>query len=188
MYPYIRVFLAAARARRMKRIGPGEVHTVETRCWPWDIDPFMELNNGRSLTLMDIGRISMFRRLELFHHLKARGMWITMAGSRVQYRRRVLPFAKMEIRSRLIGRDAKFFYVEHLTFTKGAPAHHALYRVAAVGPQGLVPTDAAVEGLGDPRFDGPLPDWVAGWAQAEGAIPWPPEFATAGTERPARAA
>jgi acyl-CoA thioesterase FadM len=176
MYPYIRVYMAAARARRQGPLAPGEVHTVTTRCWPWDIDPFMELNNGRSLTLMDIGRISMFGRLGLRELLRERGMRLTMAGSRVQYRRRVMPFAKMEIRSRLMGRDARFLYVEHVTWTKGAPAHHALYRVVIVGDRGIVPTEEALRGLDHPGWHAELPDYIAGWAAAEYAIPWPPEI------------
>ncbi len=176
MYPFIRVFLAASRAMRQPPLAPGETHAIRTRCWPWDIDPFMELNNGRSLTLMDIGRISMFARLRLRAHLAERGLRLTMAGSRVQYRARVLPFAGMEIRSRVIGSDARFLYVEHLTLTRGKPAHHALYRVAIVGPDGIVPTEVGLAGLDHPGWRASPPDWALGWAAAENAIPWPPSL------------
>ncbi|TYO85393.1 acyl-CoA thioesterase [Oceanicella actignis] len=177
MYPFFRVFMAVARARRQGPLRPGQVHSVRTRCWPWDIDPFMELNNGRSLTLMDIGRISMFARLGLRRLLAERGLRLTMAGARVQYRARVLPFAPIEIRSRVLGLDARFILVEHLTLTRGRPAHHALYRVAVVGPQGLVPAPAALADHSDEAWRAPAPDWAVGWSAAENAIPWPPELA-----------
>ncbi len=176
MYPFARVFLATSKAMRQPELAPGETHVVRTRCWPWDIDPFMELNNGRSLTLMDIGRISMFQRLRLRDKLAKRGLRMTMAGSRVQYRARVLPFAKMEIRTRLIGRDHRFLYVEHLTLTGGKPAHHALYRVAIVGPDGIEPTEIGLEGFDHPGWKAQAPDWAMGWAAAENAIPWPPSI------------
>lgn len=174
MYPFVRVLAAMHRAGRQPRLDPGEVHIVRTRCWPWDIDPFGELNNGRSLTLMDIGRTSLLRRSGLIERLHARGRRITMAGSVVQYRRRVPPFADMEIRSRMLGTDARFFYIEHVTWTKGAPAHHAVYRAVAVGPEGIVPTAEALDGDDRPGWRAPLPDWVAAWSEAERLRPWPP--------------
>ena len=171
MYPFVRVLHAMWRAGRQPRLAPGEIHVARTRCWPWDIDPFGELNNGRSLTLMDIGRTALFRRLGLVEALTARGLRITMAGSVVQYRRRVMPFAGMEIRSRLIGTDARFFYVEQVTWTRGEPAHHAVYRACAVGPGGIAPTAQALEGETHPGWRAPLPDWIAAWAAAEKARP-----------------
>ena len=176
MYPYIRVGAAVFRATRALRIAPDETVIERTRCWPWDIDPFAELNNGRSLTLMDIGRLSLLTRIGLVALARAQGLRLTMAGSRVQYRARVRPFAPMEIRSRLLGRDARFFYIEHLTLTRGVPAHHALYRAVVVGPTGLAPTDAAVAGQAHPGWHARPPDWVMRWAEAENAIPWPPDI------------
>ena len=96
MYPYLRVIGAVLSARRMPPLEPGDVHVIRTRCWPWDIDPFGELNNGRSLTLMDIGRISTLTRSNLLPAAKKMGWFATMAGSCVQYRKRVLPFADIE--------------------------------------------------------------------------------------------
>ena len=45
-----------------------------------------------------------------------------MAGAVVQYRARVRPFARIEIRSRVVGRDAKFLYLEQHLLAGGKPA------------------------------------------------------------------
>lgn len=183
MYPLIRVAREMFRARRMPDLQPGEVHVVHTRCWPWDIDPFMELNNGRTMTLMDIGRLPLAVRTGLIGVLRRKGWRLTMAGAVVQYRARVTPFAKMEIRSRLAGRDARFVYIEQLTMAGGRPAHHAMYRGAIVGPDGIVPTDEVDEALPGPSWNPPLPEWARIWAEAERARQWPPAL----SEDPPRA-
>jgi len=175
MYPLIRVGLAMRRARRAPRLAPGEVHVERTRCWPWDVDPFMELNNGRTMTLMDMGRIPVFIRSGLLDVLEREGWRLTMAGASIVYRRRVPTFAPLEIRTRPMGRDARFLYVEHLTSAKGEPAHHAVYR-AAVVERGIVPTDRVIAAAGETVWDAALPDWAADWAAAESKRPWPPEF------------
>jgi acyl-CoA thioesterase FadM len=176
MYPLIRVALAMRAARKMPPLAPGEVHTIRTRCWPWDIDPFMELNNGRTMTLMDIGRLPLALRTGLLSMLKREGWRMTMAGASVQYRRRVPPFAPMEIRSRAVGRDDKFIYIEHVTLTRGVPAHNAIYRAAVVDKDGIVHTDRVAVSLGRTDWAPSLPDWVAAWSEAEKLRPWPPEM------------
>ena len=50
MYPWFRMAKELWKFRKT-RLGPFETHVSTHRCWPWDIDPFMELNNGRTLTL-----------------------------------------------------------------------------------------------------------------------------------------
>lgn len=173
MYPLIRVGRAMARARRAAPLAPGEAHVERTRCWPWDIDPFMELNNGRTMTLMDMGRLPLFIRSGLMEVLRREGWRLTMAGAAVQYRKRVPLWAAMEIRSRPLGRDARFLYLEQLTLAGGGPAHHAIYRAAVVG-EGIVPTDRVVAAAPGTVWDAPLPGWAAAWAEAEARRPWPP--------------
>ncbi|MEM6440342.1 MAG: acyl-CoA thioesterase [Pseudomonadota bacterium] len=177
MYPFIRVAREVLRARRMPRLQPGEVHVVRTRCWPWDIDPFMELNNGRTMTLMDIGRLPLAVRIGLIGVLREKGWRLTMAGAVVQYRKRVRPFAKMEIRSRMAARDERFVYMEQLTMTEGLPAHHAMYRGVVVGPDGIVPTDEVQAALPIPDWNPPMPKWARQWAEAEKSRQWPPALA-----------
>ena len=43
--------------RSKQSISVGEIHESYHICWPWDLDFWFELNNGRALTLYDLGRI-----------------------------------------------------------------------------------------------------------------------------------
>ena len=64
-------------------------HVSYHRCWPWDIDLWMELNNGRTLTFYDLGRIPLARRTGLVELLRKQRWGLTMAGASVRYRARI---------------------------------------------------------------------------------------------------
>ena len=88
MYPWIRFAREMIRARRLGPLAPGEVHRTTLICWPWDIDVQMEMNNGRILTLFDVGRVPMFWRTGAVSRMQKLGWYGTIAGSAIRYRRR----------------------------------------------------------------------------------------------------
>ena len=187
MYPFLRLGLELALARRAGPLPLEGVHVSRHRCWPWDLDPWRELNNGRTLTLYDLGRVPLVLRIGLVPALRARGWGITVAGSSVRYRRRVRAFQRVEMRSRLVGRDPRFLYVHQAMFREGEALSGALFRAAVTGPDGIVATDRVAEALGRGDWDGALPEWVAAWSAAEAARPWPPEIRACRPPPPAAA-
>lgn len=58
MYPIIRMLHQILKYRG-KPLTLGETHVSTHYCLPIDLDVWMELNNGRTLTLYDLGRIPM---------------------------------------------------------------------------------------------------------------------------------
>lgn len=176
MYPFIRMGWQIFKHRNDTPLAPGGVHASTHVCWPWDLDMWMELNNGRTLTLYDLGRIPLARRIGLISALKRRGWGLTMAGASVRYRRRVRMFDRVEMHSRAVGRDARFIYLQQ-TMWKGSEAvSSVLYRSAVTNKSGIVPTDELAAELGLPDWNPTLPDWVQHWIAAENARTWPPEF------------
>ena len=135
----------------------------------------MELNNGRTLTLYDLGRLVMFQRLGLVEGMRARGWVGTVAGASVRYRRRVQMFQRVEMRSRVIGWDAKFLYVEQGMFRAedGDCTSHILLRTAVTDRKRMIPAAEAAEALGFGETPA-LPDWVSRWSDADDHRPWPP--------------
>ena len=161
---------------RHKPLGLFDTHVAELVCWPWDLDPWMELNNGRTLTLYDLGRLPLSLRLGIVPALKANGWGMTAAGTHVRYRRRVRAFQRVTLHSRLIGWDARFLYIEQAMWRGGEALNHILVRQAATeGARGILPPERLLAAMGHPGLASPpLPDWVAAWAAAEALRPWPP--------------
>jgi len=50
MYPVFRIFYQSLLARKQPAIGFWDTHVSHHTCLPWDIDLWMELNNGLALT------------------------------------------------------------------------------------------------------------------------------------------
>jgi acyl-CoA thioesterase FadM len=177
MYPFARLGFEFAIHRRSPPLPLDGVHVSHHTCWPWDLDPWRELNNGRTLTLYDLGRMPLVMRSGLGAALRRNRWGITVAGASIRYRRRVRAFERFEMRSAILGRDARFFYMQQAMFRGGEALSGLLVRAAVIRPGGIVPTAEVVAALDGPTHpSAPLPAWVAAWSRAEAERPWPPEI------------
>ena len=174
MYPAIRLAYQIWEHRSSPKLGLTETHVSHHRIWPWDIDPWMELNNGRTLTVYDLGRIVLFNRIGLREANRKEGLGLTIAGSSVRYRKRVLMWDMVEMRSRISGWDDRFLYIEQSMWRDGECTSHGLFRTAVLKNRKMHPPSEAAKLFGAGPEGPPLPDWIKAWAEAEGLRPWPP--------------
>ncbi len=175
MYPVIRMFWQLLRHRNAQPLPPTGTHVSWHYCLPWDIDLWMELNNGRTLTLYDLGRIPLAQRLGLVRQMRQNRWGLTMAGASVRYRRRIRPFEKVEMRSRVICWDERFVYLEQSMWkADGECANHILYRAAVTDARGIIPPSEMLSRLGAITDPPAMPGWVAAWIAADAKRPWPP--------------
>ena len=175
MYPVLRLFWQLYRHRKSPALPVTGLHVSQHYCLPWDIDLWMELNNGRTLTLYDLGRIPLAGRAGLIKVLRRKRWGLTMAGASVRYRRRIRMFDRVEMHSRLAWWDDKFVYVEQSMWrADGECANHILYRSAVTGKGGIVPPETVMAELGSDTPCPPQPDWVRAWIEADAVRPWPP--------------
>ena len=176
MYPIGRLLWEFWEHRNAAPLPREGIHISHHRVWPWDIDLFMELNNGRVLTLYDLGRLPLAGRVGLVKVLRENSWGLTMAGASVRYRSRVRAFQKVEIRSRAIAYDDRFIYLEQSMWRGATCCSHILYRSAVTDKSGIVPPERVMEALGAPLESPPMPGWVEAWIEAEAKRPWPPEM------------
>lgn len=174
MYPFLRLAKETVKARRAPPLGQFDTHVGRHLCWPWDLDVFLEMNNGRVLTLFDLGRFVLARRSGFFDVMRREGWGLTVAGSSVRYRRRVRVFDRLEMRTRFVGWDARFLYLEQSMWRRRDCTAHLLVRVALTDANGLVPAARFAPAFDLPADPPPLPGWVAAWTEAEARRPWPP--------------
>lgn len=174
MYPLIRFAKEMIKFRNAPRLEPLEAHVSTHICWPWDLDPWIELNNGRTLTLYDLGRLPMAQRAGLIGVLREQGWGITVAGNSTRYRRRIRMFDRFTMVSRVIGWDSRFVYMEQSMWKRGECCNHMLLRSAITSAQGIVPPGQVMEAMGRAPESPALPGWVAAWIEADAERPWPP--------------
>jgi acyl-CoA thioesterase FadM len=176
MFPFIRLFKDVYFARRQPRLKTlTDMHVSHHICWPQDLDLFLELNNGRALTLYDLGRIAMAQRVGLVDALRRERWGLTMAGSHVRFRRRIRGFERFEVRSRAVCWDDKFVYIEQSMWKRdGECASHVLYRAAVTDKGGIVAPPRILAALGQEASSPEMPEWIENWTRAEATRPWPP--------------
>ncbi len=176
MYPFGRLIKDLFLARNAPALPILGTHVSYHRCWPQDIDSFMEMNNGRILTILDLGRTVLAKRTGLMTILRTNRWGLTMAGTSVRYRKRIRPFVRFKMVSRAIGWDARFFYIDQTIWINGECAVQALYRSAVTDKNGIVASTRVLDQINTTAPSPDLPTWVTNWIDADATRPWPPEM------------
>jgi len=174
MYPFIRMAKEFYVHRKAADLPVTGTHVSHHICWPLDIDMWLEMNNGRAFPLYDLGRLVLAKRTGLIALMKREKWVLTVAGSTIRYRKRVRAFHKITMKSRCVGWDDKFFYIEQSMWRRGECTSHVMIRMAATDRNGLVRTDRVIAAFGPTGPQPELPEWVQSWIKAEAQRPWPP--------------
>ncbi len=174
MYPFFRMAKELWKFRNAPQLPLLGTHVSTHRCWPWDLDPWVELNNGRTLTIYDLGRIPLGIRTGLKAVLQSNRWGLTVAGNTVRYRRRIRAFDVVTMHSRCVGWDHRFLYLEQSMWKGDDCTSHMILRSAITSADGIIAPERVLAALGQPTESPPLPAFVQAWITAEATRPWPP--------------
>ena len=173
MFPFLRLSLAIQKAKRAPTLKINETCIVPMRVGLTDCDMFLEMNNGRHLTLFDIGRFVFAVRTGLWAEVKRNGWGFVVAGSSVRYRKRLKPFQRYEQHTRVLGHDEKWFYFEQTHQIGEVWYSSALIRAAVVAKGKIIPTQTILNQMNQADWQPALPEWVTAWVAADALRPWP---------------
>jgi acyl-CoA thioesterase FadM len=174
MYPLLRLVAVTLSERRKPPMDLFATHELALRCLPWDLDGYGEMNNGRILTLYDLGRFALGIRVGLADVLRRQAWGLVVAGASVRYRARITGMQRVVLRTRVLGWDARFLYLEQGMWRGETCCNHALLRAGVTRKGRLVPVADVAQAMGHAEPSPALPNWVAAWAEADGHRPWPP--------------
>ena len=174
MYPIIRFITTCIKALLADTIGVDDVSETSFRIRPWDIDMFYEVNNGRILTLYDLGRFDFSIRVGLARSVKNHRWGMVVAGSTVCYRRRIRMFEKVTIYTQVAGHDERWIYIVQSMWVKQQPVSSILSRTGITSHGKVIPTSIVSDALGIERPDSELHPWAKDWIRSEESRPWPP--------------
>lgn len=168
MYVWFRLARVVTKALFGSRIDPLTAVETPLTIAPGDLDPFGHLNNGRYLTLCDLGRYDLIIRSGIWPILKKRGLKPVVASIHVRFRRSLQPFDRVTLRTELVFWDQKWFYFEH-TFIKEASVYARLVLKGAIrSAGGTVSMAELVEALGEGHRPVPEPPgWVLAMREFE---------------------
>jgi acyl-CoA thioesterase FadM len=160
----LRVLLAGLFGRRLDPLADS---AIMLRVWPTDLDVNLHMNNGRYLTVMDLGRFDLIIRSGLGRVALAERWTPLLGGVIVKYRRPLAPFVRFRLVTRIAGWDEKWIYLEQ-RFEVGDEVHAIAYLKAVMKSGGhTVTTDEVIRRLGLDLTSPQLPDAVGPWLEAD---------------------
>lgn len=125
--------IASARWRGVLVV-PAAASRLDFRVWFHDLDAVGHMNNGRYLTLMDLGRTDLMVRTGLYR-AALKHKWTPIANAiAIRYRREMRLFQKFRIETRLLYWDESRVVMEQVfTFIGGRHDGHVAARALFKG-------------------------------------------------------
>ena len=156
---FLRLFWLLLRTK-VTYVSPLAISVIKLRVWPHDLDIFGHINNGRFLSIMDLGRLDMMVTTGFWAQMKQH-RWFPLVGTvLIDYRRPLRPFLPYEQKSRLMGWDERWFYIEQIFVCDGALMARATVKVMVRDAQGVIEPGQALASI---NFNEPsplLPDYA----------------------------
>ena len=162
MYPYVRLFRVILTRNFRTKVdfhNQGE-DTINLMVLPQDIDPFMELNNGRYVTLLDLGRFGYSINVNINKLLKQNKWSLTITGTYNNYRHRLRLFQRFQLKTKLLGYDEKWFYFFQKAVKNDKTYMASVVRFSFTSKDGIVFPKEVVKTMGQEYNPGKLDEWV----------------------------
>ena len=134
----LRIFIIS---KFVKQISLFEESRIGFRVWPIDCDINMHMNNGRYLTLMDLGRTHFMSQLNILWKLPKKKWFPVVGAVEIKYFRSLNPFQKFDLISRVLTWDKKWIYLEQRFEAQGKIMAVSRLRALFIGSNGIVSTD-----------------------------------------------
>lgn len=165
----VRYPLMGLRSLRGERIELLDESRIQLRVRLRDCDILMHVNNGRYLSLMDLGRINHSGRSGLISVFRERGWSAVAGGATIRFRRELRWRAPYVLRTRMVGWDDGWSYWEQVfERADGQLAARAYAKIASIDGDGKrLEMREVVEALGVDPTSPQLPDGIAAWQASD---------------------
>ncbi len=105
--------------RRSGSVGADYRSSLAFRVSPGDIDVNLHMNNGRYLTIMDLGRIDILIRTGLWREMNFQKLQGVVAAQRIRYRHALDPWDRFRVDSRILGWDDGVVFEHRMVRIRG---------------------------------------------------------------------
>ncbi len=124
------------------------VSRLKMRVWPNDLDLFLHVNNGRYLTLMDLGRLHIVMRSGLLKVMRERQWHAASSAAEIRFRRPLKLWQRYELVTEVVDWDDRGFLFEQRFESGGKVYARALVNAQFRHRREHVPVETILELLG----------------------------------------
>ena len=144
------------------------------RVFPTDMDLNFHMNNGRYLSVMDLGRFDLIFRTGILSQMLKEKAIPVLSAAQVRYRLQLHFWEPYDMETRIICWDEKWVYIQQRFIVlkgkrAGETAAIALFKGAFYSRKNkaTVPTSELLEKIGFDTQSPEKPEFVADWIKAE---------------------
>lgn len=165
------ILSARRRSRRGDTLDPTGVSRVRITTLPTDLDILRHMNNGRYLSLFDLGRWDLLIRTGLFTTMSKQGWYAVVSSETVTFRKSLRLWQRFDIESRFMGHDGQGFFLEHRAVIDNEVYARVIVRARILRRSGgTVPSEELFDVFEIPDGAPTVDPWVHEWAAAS-ALP-----------------
>lgn len=114
---YFRLLIILFSSRWRTVMQPLDTSIITLRVLPNDLDLNRHMNNGRFLTIMDLGRLDLLKRTGTLN-LALKNKWMPIVGTaKIDFQRPLKLWQRYELHSRICGWDEKWIYLEQTFYS-----------------------------------------------------------------------
>lgn len=175
---YIRLFVVMIAACLRARIGDIlATASLRFRVLPTDLDLNGHMNNGRYLTLMDLGRLDLITRNGMLRLVLKEKLMPVLSAAKIRYRLPLMPLQPFTLETRVVCWDDKWVYMEQRFVIAKGDKKGVVAAIAVVKGGFLdrkvkemaVPASVLAR-LGATQDSPPMPAHITEWQKAEDAL------------------
>ena len=164
---FLRLFAVLISVAFRRHLKVDDVSQITLLVLPNDLDLNFHMNNGRYLTLLDLGRLDFLIRAGLGPVLLRNKWQPLIGGTLIRYRFGLRPFERFSILTRILCWDEKWFYFEQHFVTNRGTATVVLSKVSVRDRNGTIAPDLILEAVKMRQPSPEVPDAVSRWVSAE---------------------
>jgi len=109
---WLRLLALIWRLRRAPALDPADPVELDMRVMPTDLDLLGHMNNGRYLSVMDLGRTALMMRLGIARIARSRGWFPLVRHVSIEYFHSLRPLQRFRLSTQVYSWDEKWFYLE----------------------------------------------------------------------------
>lgn len=163
---FFRLLVLMVRIRFRGRISIWDTARTPFRVNPLDLDVLMHMNNGRYLSILDLGRMDLMLRSGFWKVTQERGWYPVVAGQGITFRKSLELWQKFEVRTKVLGIDEAWVYMEQSFHRGDVLIADAVVRARFLKKTGgSVTSEELIEAVGGVPAHIELPQWVKDWTR-----------------------
>lgn len=138
---------------------------VAFRVMPNDCDINFHMNNGRYLSIMDLGRVHLMRQTRLLDVILREKWMPVLAAAEINFIRSLAPLQRYELVTQITSWDDKYFYLEQKFEAGGKLYAHAFVKGVFLKNGKVVPNEELVAKAGHTGPAPVMPEELRLWAE-----------------------